>query len=179
MIYLRSDRLFIRPFRESDLEAFSAYRSDPDVAKYQSWEIPYTMEQALVFLADINRFKPGTPREWYQLAVERKDQPGIICDVAFQINCDDPRQAEIGFTFDRSFQNQGYATEAVKSLLNFLFTQMNLHRVVAICDVQNNPSVRLLERVGMRREAHFLENNWFKGFWGSEYLYAKLSRERG
>ena len=177
MIYLQSDRLIIRSFRETDLEAFSAYRSDPDVAKYQSWELPYKMDQAFLFLADINRFKPGTPGEWYQLAVERQGQPGIIGDVAFQINRDDPLQAEIGFTFDRSFQNQGYATEAVKNLLNFLFTQMNLHRVVAICDVENHASVRLLERIGMRREGHFIENVWFKGSWGCEYLYAILSSE--
>ena len=177
MINLQSERLLIRPFLKSDLEAFSAYRSDPDIAKYQSWEIPYTMKQALLFLANINRFKPGTPGEWYQLAVERRDQPGIIGDVAFQISSDDARQAEIGFTFNRSFQNKGYATEAVNCLLNYLFTQMILHRVVAICDVENDSSVRLLERVGMRQEGHFIENVWFKGSWGSEYLYAILSSE--
>ena len=177
MINLQSDRLLIRPFRKSDLEAFSAYRSDPEVAKYQSWDSPYTMEQALQFLEEINRTTPGTPGEWYQLAVECRDQPGIIGDVAFQISSDDTRQGEIGFTFEPSFQHKGYAKEAVKCLVHNLFTQMNLHRVFAICDVENGSSVRLLERVGMRQEGHFIENVWFKGSWGSEYLYAILKNE--
>ncbi|MEI2692944.1 MAG: GNAT family protein [Anaerolineae bacterium] len=104
--------------------------------------------------------------------------PDFIGDCAFQVLADDDQQAEIGFTFSRLYQKQGYATEAVRRLLDYLFVDLRLHRVTATCDVGNVASFRLLERVGMRREAHQIENIWFKGAWGSEYVYAMLHRER-
>ncbi len=62
-------------------------------------------------------------------------------------------------------------------LLDYLFCELALHRVTATCDALNDASAKLLERVGMRREGHFIENIWFKGAWGSEYNYALLQRE--
>jgi RimJ/RimL family protein N-acetyltransferase len=68
-------------------------------------------------------------------------------------------------------------TEAARRLLDYLFETFGLHRVSAICDVENTASARVLERLGMRREGHFVESVWFKGRWGSEYGYALLRRE--
>lgn len=177
IISLKTQRLRLRPFHEADLEPFAAYRSNPEVARYQSWNTPYTLEQAQAFYEEMQREQPGTPGSWYQLAVERLDTPSIIGDCYFHIFANDPRQAEIGFTFAPQHQRQGYATEAVRRLLGYLFGELNLHRVTATCDAENSPSARLLERVGMRHEGHFVENIWFKGAWGSEYLYALLQRE--
>ena len=177
MIVLTSSRLRLRPFQEADLETFAAYRSDPDVARYQSWNTPYTLEQAQAFYEELRREQPGTPGSWYQLAVERLDHPGMIGDCYLHVLASDPQQGEIGFTFSPQHQGQGYATEAVRRLLGYLFGELNLHRVTATCDVENLPSARLLERIGMRREGHFIENIWFKGTWGSEYLYAILNQE--
>lgn len=177
MILLRTSRLQLRPLQESELAAFAAYRSDPEVARYQSWSAPYSLEQARVFLKDMNRAQPGTPGHWFQLAIERQTQPGLIGDCAFQVLQDDERQAQIGYTLARPFQKQGYAAEAVRALLDFLFSEYGLHRITAVCDALNVPSARLLERIGMRREGQFLENVWFKGAWGDEYSYAILERE--
>ncbi len=177
MLFFKTPRLFLRPFQETDLDAFVAYRSDPDVARFQSWTTPYTLDQAKAFLKEMELAQAGTPGTWYQLAVERQSEPGIIGDCAFQVFADDERQAQIGFTFSRPFQKQGYATEAVRCLLDYLLGELHLHRVSATCDVENVASFRLLERVGMRREAQLVENIWFKGAWGSEYTYALLSRE--
>ncbi len=174
---LKSSRLYLRPFQESDLDAFARYRSDPDVARYQSWIPPYSAEQAAAFLTEMKNAQPGTPGTWYQLAVERQAQPGLIGDCAFQVFADDARQAQIGFTFARLHQGQGYASEAIKRLLDHLFNERQLHRVTATCDKKNDAAVKLLERVGMRREAQLIENVWFKGDWGSEYGYALLDRE--
>jgi len=177
MITLKTERLLLRPFQEADLPAFVAYRSDPEVARYQSWTPPYSLARARQFLAEIEQTPIGKPGAWYQFALERQSQPGLIGDCAFQVWADDDQQAEIGFTFSRLYQKQGYATEAVQGLLDYLFGSLHLHRVTATCDVENVASYRLLERVGMRREAHRLENIWFKGAWGSEYDYALLQRE--
>ena len=176
-ILLQTDRLFLRPFLESDLEAFAAYRSDPEVARYQGWDAPYSLEKAAAFIAEMKEKQPGLPGEWFQIAIERKQEVGLIGDCVFRIQAHDARQAEIGFTLSCAHQGQGYATEAVTCLLDYLFRTLNLHRVTVICDAENQASARLLERLGMRREGRFVENIWFKGAWGSEYLYAVLGKE--
>jgi aminoglycoside 6'-N-acetyltransferase len=177
VLLFQTSRLLLRPFQETDLAAFAAYRSDPEVARYQSWTSPYTLDQAMAFLREMELVQAGAPGMWYQLAVERQGRPGLIGDCAFQVFADDERQAQIGFTFSPTYQKQGYATEAVTGLLDYLFGERRLHRVTATCDVENDASVRLLERLGMRREAQFIENIWFKGAWGSEYVYALLDKE--
>ena len=177
MLILETPRLILRPFQDSDLEPFVAYRSDPEVARYQGWEAPYSVESAREFIAEMKHKQPAVQGEWYQLAVELKQGAPLIGDCAFHILAHDARQAEIGCTLARQHQRQGYAFEAVTRLLDYLFRDLGLHRVIASCDVDNLASVRLLERVGMRREAHCVENIWFKGAWGSEYLYALLQRE--
>ena len=177
MLILETPRLMLRPFQDSDVERFVAYRSDPEVARYQSWQPPFTRKQAADFIDEMKHAQPGTVGAWYQFAVERKQQIGLIGDCAFHILRSDAHQAEIGFSFARPYQGHGYATEAVTRLLDYLFGELALHRVTATCDAENVASGKLLERVGMRREGHFVENIWFKGAWGSEYGYAILQRE--
>jgi RimJ/RimL family protein N-acetyltransferase len=174
---LKTLRLILRPFQEPDLAAFTAYRSDPEVAHYQSWEAPFSPAQAAVYLEEMVQAHPGMPGEWYSFAIERQSDLGIIGDCAFQVLSNDPLQAQIGYTLAREHWKKGYAAEAVQGLLDYLFEEFNLHRITATCDAENTASFRLLERVGMRREAHFIENIWFKGSWGSEYVYAILRSE--
>ncbi len=174
---LETTRLRLRPFQESDLNSFVAYRSDPEVARYQGWETPYSVEKAVAFIAEMQQLSPNVKGRWYQFAVELKQTGAMIGDCAFHTLTYDEHQAEIGFSFARQYQGLGYATESVKRLLTYLFGVLDLHRVFAVCDVKNTASARLLERVGMRREAHFVDNIWFKGTWESEYLYALLQYE--
>jgi aminoglycoside 6'-N-acetyltransferase len=174
---LETKRLILRPFQESDLESFAAYRSDPDVARFQSWATPYSMEQAAAFIQELQQSRPGTPGDWDQVALELKATGQMIGDCAFYVLAEEPRQAEIGFTLAQSFQGYGYAREAVIRLLDYLFGELNLHRVRANCDVDNLGSIKLLESLGMRREGHFVQSLWFKGRWSSEYWYAILQAE--
>lgn len=177
MISLKTARLWLRPFQASDLESFAAYRSDPEVARYQSWTTPFTLDQAVDFFAKMKIAEPGSPGSWYQLAVERQSRPGLIGDCAFQVLAEEPLHARIGYTFSREFQRQGFATEAVGRLLDYLFGELHLRCVTATCDVENLPSIRLLERLGMRREAHPIEKVWFKGAWSSENRYTLLHQD--
>jgi RimJ/RimL family protein N-acetyltransferase len=172
-----TQRLILRPFQDEDLETFIAYRSDPMVAQYQGWNAPYPRSKALAFIEEMKGKTPGIPDEWYQAAIGLKPGGEMIGDCAFHILPEDARQAEIGFTLAHKYWGYGYASEAVHSLLNYLFGEMGLHRVRAICDIKNTASEKVLKRLGMRREGHFIENVWFKGSWGSEYLYAILEQE--
>ncbi|TFG73592.1 MAG: N-acetyltransferase [Anaerolineales bacterium] len=176
-LVLETERLIMRAFQDKDILDFAWYRSDPYVAQYQGWDAPYSVEKAAEFVAENKVICPGTPGEWHQIALELKDGSQLIGDCVFHILKEDAQQAEIGFTLSRQYQGLGYATEAVTRLVDYLFGELQLHRICAICDVENQTSSKLLERIGMRREAHFVENIWFKGKWGSEYLYGLLQHE--
>jgi RimJ/RimL family protein N-acetyltransferase len=174
---LETERLLLRPFRDSDLDVFLAYRSDPEVARYQGWELPYERETAQAFIDEMKNARPDTPGHWFQAAIELKGSGVMIGDVASHLMASDPRQAYIGITLARAYWGKGYGEEASRRQLDYLFGELNLHRVVAECDVENAASQALLERLGFRREAHLIENIWFKGSWGSEFHYAMLERE--
>jgi RimJ/RimL family protein N-acetyltransferase len=111
----------------------------------------------------LEREQPGTPGEWFQFAIALKGADDLIGDCASKVARGDARQAEIGSTLSRAYQGKGYAAEAVSRLPDWAFGEMDLHRVVAITDQRNEPSSRLLERLGMRREGSFVLNVWFKG----------------
>ncbi len=176
MLTIPTLRLLIRPFTTADLPAFLAYRNDPQVARYQGWDIPYPPEKALAFVEEMQN-RLITPGEWLQLALQRHDNGEMIGDIALHPFQSDPRQAYIGITLAQAYWGKGYAQEATRALIEELFRRQNFHRLVAECDVQNTASQALLQRIGFRREAHLVENIWFKGAYGSEYHYALLQKE--
>ena len=172
---LETVRLSIRRFEDSDAGSLLTYRNDPEVAKYQNWD-SCTEQEAFDLVREMDATEPGTPGEWFQFAIELTQTNTLIGDCGLKTEADG-HQAEIGFTFSRAYQGWGLASEAVTRLLDYAFGELNLHRVYAIPDQENAPSVALLERLGMRREGSFVENVWFKGRWASEYLYAILRDE--
>jgi RimJ/RimL family protein N-acetyltransferase len=172
---LESQRLILRRFADSDLASFLAYRNDPKVARYQAWE-SCTEREATTMIEGLKSLQPGTPGEWFQFAIDLKETGALIGDCALKVE-QDGRQAEVGYTLSREHQGKGYASEAVSCLLDYAFSELDLHRVYAITDQENEPSVALLERLGLRREGDFMQNAWFKGRWSSEYSYAVLADE--
>lgn len=166
----------MRRFKDDDLAAFLAYLNDPIVARYQSWE-SYTEQQAREVIEKQKELEPGLPGQWFTFAVELKETKALAGHVALKMPEHDRLQAELGFTFSRKFHGKGLAFEASRCVLDYLFAELCLHRVTAITDCENEKSISLLSRLGMRREGHFVENIWFKGKWGSEYSYAILRDE--
>jgi RimJ/RimL family protein N-acetyltransferase len=173
---LETTRLRLRHFTDADFAPFMAYRNDPKVAKYQEWEGISELE-AYAFVQEQKEVQPGVPGQWFQIAIELKETGILVGDCALKIEENDERQAEIGYTLSRAYQGRGIASEAVKCVLDYTFLTLGLHRMIAITDCENAASVALLERLGLRREGHFLQNVWFKGQWGDEYLYAILQEE--
>jgi len=173
---LETTRLRLRHFMDSDLAPFIAYRNDPEIARYQSWE-GISEPEARASIQEQKDVQPGVPGEWFQIAVELKETGLLVGDCALKIEEHDERQAEIGYTLSRAYQGRGIASEAVSCVLEYVFGTLELHRVIAIVDCENVASFTLLERLGLRREGHFRQNVWFKGKWGDEYLYATLQEE--
>jgi len=175
-IELCTARLHLRRPRPDDAAAISAYRGLPEVARYQSWET-FDVDEASQLIADQLAIEPGTEGSWLQLMIVVTDSAQIIgdCGIHFLLNA--ARQAELGITLDPRYQHRGFAGEAVEGVLTYLFGSLNLHRVSATTDAENTAAQNLFERLGFRREAHFVEHLWFKGAWGSEYVFAMLQRE--
>lgn len=174
--YFSTPRLLARAMGPADIEPFVVYRADPDIARYQSWD-SYTLQQGQALVDEMQTLRPGLPGKWYQFALEDVATGELVGDLAAHINRDEPREMEVGFTLAPPHQGKGYATEALTGLLSYAFDKLGMHRVIAVTDALNHSAAALLARVGMRQEAHFRENVFFKGAWGSELVFAILGSE--
>ncbi|MBL8948486.1 MAG: GNAT family N-acetyltransferase [Myxococcales bacterium] len=173
---LRTRRLVLRPLLPGDAPALVAYRDLPEVARYQSWT-SFDLDTATRFVARQADVIPDTPGSWLQLAVVLAATDEIVGDVGLHFRADDPQQMELGITLAPAHQGVGLGREAIEALLGYAFGTLGKHRVIAITDADNDAAARLFERVGLRREAHYVDAVFFKGAWGSEYLFAMLRRE--
>ncbi|GGV87241.1 acetyltransferase [Streptomyces gelaticus] len=174
---LKTDRLVLRLFAENDLDDMYAYQGLPEVARYL-----YRPPRDRARCAEvIGRIGQGT--HWKEdgdsltLAVCRHDTPGVIGEVMVSLSSAYAGQAEIGWVFHPDHGGRGYATEAALALRDLAFQQLSVHRLFARIDADNTASVRICERLSMRREAHLIENDRDDRGWGSEYVYAILARE--
>jgi RimJ/RimL family protein N-acetyltransferase len=172
---LRTTNYEIRAFERKDLEIFSSYRAQEEVARYQSWT-HYTYQDAIELFADMDYSSFGGIGNWYQLAISTLGSEILVGDLA--VHFIDEHQVEIGFTVDPSHQRENVATESLNCLLDYLFSTLGKHRVVARTDTKNIGAYRLLEKLGFRREGHYIQNIFFKGAWDDEYQYAMLNGEQ-
>jgi L-amino acid N-acyltransferase YncA len=144
--FFASQRLIARRFTPLDLDAFVAMRAEPEVARFQSWE-SFTEDDGHAFL----------------------EASGLKTSET------DNRLAQIGYTIARQYWSQGYAQEAVRGLIDYAFCNFAIHRIIASVDPRNAASVRVLEKSGLVKEAHFRQAEWFKGAWADDAIYAVLS----
>ncbi|MDQ3618547.1 MAG: GNAT family N-acetyltransferase [Actinomycetota bacterium] len=174
---IETDRLTIRPFTGDDLDALHGIQSKRELTTYLYWEPRSRNEVVEVLDSRIDRPFDEVYRTGLALAVVVRDTNTLIGDVSLTVLSREHAQGEIGFVLDPDQQGRGYGREAATVLLRFGFEDLELHRIIGRCDPRNVPSWRLLERLGMRREAHFRESEIFKGEWGDEYVYALLAAD--
>jgi RimJ/RimL family protein N-acetyltransferase len=170
-----TERLVLTPLVAADAASLFAYRSLAEVSRYQNWD-PACLGDAAAFIDGLARIEFDTPGTWFQLGVRLRGTDELVGDLGVHF-IEDGRQVEIGFTLAPEFQGIGLGTEAIEGLLGLLFGQMGKHRVYASADPRNTASIRLLERVGMRQEAHFVESVLFKGEWVDDVVHAMLESE--
>ena len=173
---LRSSRLCLRRLRPEDAAAIAGYRSLPEVARFQSWD-SFGLADAVALIDAQAVVVPDTPGTWLQLALVSVESAAVIGDCGLHFREDDSRQVEVGITLAPAHQGRGLAAEALGSVLDFVFGRLGKHRVSALTDAENHAAAGLLRRLGFRQEAHHVEHVWFKGAWGSEYVFALLLRE--
>ncbi len=174
---VRTARLTLRPFRLDDLDAFNAFDRLPGVARYL-YSGPRDMAASRVVLdRKIAANAIRAAGDHLSLAVDLADGGQCIGDLLLEWTGNEHLQGEIGYVFHPDHHRQGYATEACEALLRMGFQTLGLHRIVARCDARNVASARVMERLGMRREALLVENEMVKGEWTDELVYALLQGE--
>jgi RimJ/RimL family protein N-acetyltransferase len=174
---IETERLVLRPFEPADHEALRSIYSREEVATYLYDEA--MTDDEIRALLDKRLAARGIAEEGDRLsfAVIERSTGGFVGDVVLAWTSRLHRSGEIGFVFHPDHQGRGYATEAATELLRIAFEQIRLHRVVARTEARNVASARVMEKLGMRREAHLVENEWVKDEWQSELIYAILDRE--
>jgi RimJ/RimL family protein N-acetyltransferase len=173
---LATQRLVLRRLAPDDAEAFFAYKSLPECVRYQFWR-PATLEETRQRIRDMEGVRPNEPGQWLQLAICLKDTGALVGDIGMHFSADDDAQAEIGYTLDPARWGRGYATEAARAVVGYLFGMLKKHRVTASADPRNGSSLAVLERLGFRREAHFPKSILMHGEWCDDVVYAMLREE--
>lgn len=174
---LETERLLLRPFTPGDFDALYSYQSRPDVTRYLYWgprtegDVRDALEKKLACTAI------RTEGDVLSLAVVLKGSNELVGDFILHLTSLEHQQAEIGYIIHPDHAGRGYATEAGCVLMRIAFQDLGLHRVVGRLDARNSASGRVLEKLGMRQEAHLVENEFVKDEWQSEIDYAILARE--
>jgi RimJ/RimL family protein N-acetyltransferase len=172
-----TDRLRLRPLTLHDVDALLTYRGRPDVCRYLPFD-PMTPEVLIGRLrTDLSRTAITREGQGLTLGVELAASGELIGDVVLFFRSQEHAGGELGYVFHPDAAGQGYATEAAGALLDLAFGGLGLNRVIARLDARNEASARLASRLGMRREAHFVRNEIFKGEWADELVYAVLASE--
>lgn len=165
---LLTERLRLRRSVPGDAEAISEYRSDPDVHRTQGWE----RTDAEGVRADIEEMAgraPGEAGGWVQFSVEEREEGGLVGDVGLSPADGEPGVIKVGYTIAPRAQRHGYATEAVRALIDYAFETLGADVVRAYADADNTPSIRVAEKAGMRLIERFHHRDGDEVWFGVRY----------
>jgi RimJ/RimL family protein N-acetyltransferase len=177
---IHTERLTLRLMTPADADDVFAYQSREDVCEYLLHE-PRTHDEVDTWVAKYGAATElAKDGDWIEPAIELAMPDGtrrVIGHMYLTIASLENRGAEIGWTLHPDFFGHGYASEAAKAILELAFGELGLHRVRAELDPRNDASIALCRRLGMREEAHFVQDLFFKGAWGDTGVYAILDQE--
>lgn len=172
---IRTERLILRRFESTDLDAFHAYHSLPDTARFLPGPAK-TYTQSMERVGQYANFTFEKEGDWVCLAIEATGSPGLMGEVVLKW-LPGLGQGEIGWTLAPAARGKGYGTEAADAVLRLGFEELAMHRIEARLDALNTASAALCERLGMRLEARFVDKWRYKGQWATELVYAILADE--
>ena len=171
-----TERLSVRPFEPTDFQAYAAYHSRSDVYRFLYMSVPVGQALEDQFSSVLStRFEQDG--DTLRLAVARQEDAVVVGEVLLKIASKAALQGEVGYIFNPDFAGKGYATEAVRAMIDLGFGGYGFHRIFARLDPLNAGSVGVVERLKMRKEAHLIQNDLFGGIWGDEFIYARLRSE--
>ena len=174
---LETDRLTLRPYVDDDLLALHDLFGRPDVCRYLMWE-PMDLAATRELLdRRVKQTTIGADGDAILLAVVDRATGRMVGEFMLHVTSIESGQGEIGWSLHPDVQGRGLATEGAREVLRAGFDVLGLHRIVAGADPRNGASLRVMEKLGMRKEAEFIEHAFVKGEWIDEVIYAILARE--
>jgi RimJ/RimL family protein N-acetyltransferase len=174
---IRTERLLLRPLTAGDADAMLAYRGRLDVSRYVPFE-PMSRDDILERITgQWSRTELTDEGQSLTLGAEVAETGELAGDVVLFWHSREHAGGELGYVLNPALGGRGYATEAASAMLRLGFEDLGLHRIVARIDEDNEPSVRLARRLGMRQEARLVHNEFFKGRWSNEVDLAMLADE--
>ncbi len=173
---VETERLRMRPFTTDDLDAYAAMHAPPELVRYLPWE---PRDRAASLEALTRHLEPHLDKDddALTLAGFERVTGRFVGEFVLFLRSTAHRGGEVGYIIDAAMAGRGYATEGAEAMLEIAFAQVGLHRVVGRIDARNDASARVLAKLGMRREAHFVRNACTKGEWTDEAVYALLEDE--
>lgn len=175
MLPLQTERLKLRVMRVADAPVLAAYRDVPEIARFQSWPMPFTLDAAHEMLEDQEHLDDLAVQGWAQLAIEHDGQ--VVGDLGVNL-VDDGHIAEIGFTLAPAHHGNGFASEATAAMVDALFAHTDVHRIVASIDPANVASMRVIEHIGFRYEGTARRAELVRGEWLDDMRFALLRDDR-
>jgi RimJ/RimL family protein N-acetyltransferase len=182
---LLTERLLLREFRESDWRAVHEMLVDPEVTQYTPAGTSSKEESREATRRLVNDRSNEPPRHSFAITLRplsarsgSADSEATVIGTCFlALPPDKPRQGDLGYLLARPYWGRGYATEAARAVLRYGFQELHLHRIYATSRPANVASWRVMEKLGMRREAHLVQHRYMKGRWVDSLLYAILDHE--
>ncbi len=171
-LILKTERLIIRPVSGKDLSDVHQLQSLPEITRFNTADIPKDIQETELVLSGWI-----TDPNHLVFAIETADANKFIGLIGIKLGKEKYRNAEIWFKIYSEFWNKGFTTEAVKRIIRFGFEELNLHRIEAGCAVENAGSIRVMEKVGMFREAHTRKALPLQSGWSDGYDYAILDTD--
>lgn len=170
---IATKRLSLRCLDYNDIQDILDILAHPSIARILNMK----MDESSVreYIDKQNSYQPFQEGKYYDLVVEYKEEGKVIGLIGIQ--CKPHHQGAIGWAIGINYQGSGFALEGASALISYAFSKLGLHRIYAVTSNINTPSWKLMERLGMRKEAHFRETEWREGKWIDQFIYAILSTE--
>lgn len=172
---IRTKRLILREFTLADIPAVEAYHAHPDYSRFLPWEGD-GQSNAEEFVKKCIARAADQKRLLYQFAITLPTGE-IVGSTGLKLNPNHPYEAHFACELNPTQWGRGFGTESCRSLIEFGFGQLDLHRIYSQVTAQNRAAVRMLMAAGMQREGLFRENRFFAGHWWDALSYGMLARE--
>jgi [ribosomal protein S5]-alanine N-acetyltransferase len=170
----QTNRLLIRAASITDIHAIHELHSLPETDEFNTLGIPETMETTQAIVTDWLWQQQQQPRNSFIFSIYLIDTTQFIGLVALNLGKPSYKSGEVWYKIHKNYWHQGYGIEALRQLLQFGFTTLQLHRIEAGCAVENIASIKLLEKVGMKRGGLKRKKLPIRGQWKDNYFYALL-----